>query len=93
MENSILYGLVQFEVLFKGTTIASFVVWQRITTVICRNRVTRAAVKVAIWDLKVNIYRLCRRGCQRVSGYFITWIHSLNCVESVLGLGLEGITT
>ena len=29
VENSILYGLVLFEVLFKGTTIASFVVWQR----------------------------------------------------------------
>ena len=48
MENSILYGLVQFEVLFKGTTIASFVVWQCITTAICRNRVTRAAVEVAV---------------------------------------------
>ena len=30
--------------------------------------------------------------CQRVSGYCISLIHSLKyCVESVLGLGLEGI--
>ena len=46
-----------------------------------------------IEDLKVNIYRLCRRVCQRVSGYSISPIRSLNCVESVLGLGLEGIST
>ena len=78
--------------LSKGTTIASFVVWQRITTAICRNRVTRAAVEVALEDLKVNIYRLCRKVCQRVSGYYISPIHSLNRVESVLGLGLEGIS-
>ena len=27
------------------------------------------------------------------SGYSISPIHSFNCVESVLGLGLEGIST
>ena len=45
VENSILYGLFQFEVLFKGTTIASFVVCHRITAAICRNRVARASCR------------------------------------------------
>ena len=36
----------------------------------------------AVEDLKVNIYRLCRRGCQRVSGYFISRIHSLRVEKS-----------